>query len=93
MFHYGNDKLIQGRVYPQDNDGVNAVYKEIRPIVQRVIAEILDVPNLWRNVKGTGICNDMTIHTGTHFRDVLEFGTYINFVTSLSYKTSSITVK
>ena len=73
MFHYGNDKLVQGRVYPQDNDGVNAVYKEIRPIVQRVIAEILDVPNLWRNVKGTGICNDMTIHTGTHFRDVLEF--------------------
>lgn len=75
MFHYGYDKLIQGRVYPQDNDGINAVYDKIRPIVQRVITEALDVSNLWRNSKGTSVCAEASNQTGTHYSDITCFET------------------
>ena len=73
MFHYGEDKLIQGRVYPQDNDGVNSIYDKIRPIVQRVIAEAEDKPNLWRNTKGTSTCQSVIKHTGVHYPDTNYF--------------------
>ena len=70
MFHIGEDKLIQGRLYPQDNDtGAQETYKQIREVVQRVIAELYGVNNLWSNKRGTGICERMTSSYGTHYRD------------------------
>ena len=74
MFHIGEDKLIQGRVYPQSTDGANGIYKQIREIVQNVIADCLEVPNMWKNVKGTSECYRMTESFGTHYRDYNEFG-------------------
>lgn len=73
MFHLGKDKLIQGRVYPQDNDGVNAVYKEIRPVVQRVVCEMLGVPNFWRISKGIDACARVSEHFGTHYPDIINY--------------------
>lgn len=70
MFHIGEDKLIQGRLYPQDNDtGASETYKEIREIVQRVIAECYGVDNLWTNKKGTDWCDEVTDSYGHHYRD------------------------
>lgn len=40
MFHWGEDKLIQGRLYPQDNDGNNSVYTPHREIVQSIMSEL-----------------------------------------------------
>lgn len=69
MFHIGEDKLIQGRVYPQSTDGEKGIYRQIREIVQKVIADCLDVPNMWKNVKGTSECGSVTSSYGTHYRD------------------------
>ena len=73
MFHYQEGKLCQGRLYPQCTDGDSGEYTAIRAIVQRVMADCLDIPNLWYVRKGTDVCADFTYHKGTHYRDVLSF--------------------
>ena len=79
MFHFGEEKLIQGRVYPfdqtDDNHSCgNEIYKPYREIVQKIFADCLGVPNLWYNKKGTDECDKVTYHTGTHYKDVLHYG-------------------
>lgn len=73
MFHMGEDKLIQARVYPQSTDGANGIYKQIREIAQKVIADCLEVPNMWKNVKGSEICRDSITSRGVHYRDYASF--------------------
>lgn len=73
MFHLGEDKLVQGRVYPQCNDNDNGIYATIRNIVQEVFATCLGVPNLWYNVKGTDICKDHIYSYGENYRDYYEY--------------------
>ena len=75
MFHLSDKKdfFIQGRVYPQDNDGVNSEYKFIREIVQRIIAECWETPNYWLNVKGYEECAKHTYSVGAHYRDYLYY--------------------
>lgn len=73
MFHYGEEKLVQSRLYPQDNDGDESVYVPYRNIVQDIIATIFDFPNLWTLSKGTsavcGYINDL----GTNYPDYRHF--------------------
>ena len=73
MFHIGEDKLIQARVYPQATDGAEGIYKQIREIAQKVIADCLAFPNLWKNVKGKNECSSMIISNGTHYKDYVNF--------------------
>lgn len=73
MFHMGEDKLIQARVYPQATDGETGIYRQIREIAQKVVADCLDVPNLWKNVKGTSECNQISRSYGTHYRDYANY--------------------
>ena len=48
VFSFKNGTLFQSRLYPQENDyGAEHTYKEIREIVQKIIADCLEVPNLW----------------------------------------------
>ena len=73
MFHYGEDKLIQARLYPQDNDGNGEVYTPYRNIVQDIIATIFDVPNLWTLKKGTEEVRKHIITCGTNYQDYLHY--------------------
>lgn len=62
IFGYNDEVLVQLRLYPQSNDcGAEAVYDDIRAIVQKVIADCLGKSNLWIKSK-----NDI--------RDVVEHG-------------------
>jgi formylmethanofuran dehydrogenase subunit E len=73
MFHYGEDKLVQGRLYPQKNDGNSDEYAAYRHIVQQVIAECFGVPNLWNVSKGISNVCDYIISKGTHYPDYSNF--------------------
>lgn len=78
MFHYAEDKLIQGRVYPfdQTDDGNscgNEIYKPYREIVQKIFADCMEVPNLWYNKKGTSECESVAYHRGTHYPDIIHY--------------------
>lgn len=74
MFHYGNEKLIQGRLYPQDNDGDGDAYTPYRNIVQQIISTIFDFPNLWTLGKGTdAVCYYARSGGGTNYPDYKHF--------------------
>ena len=69
MFHWGEEKLIQGRLYPQDNDGNNSAYTPYREIVQSIMSELFGFPNLWTVGKGTSASGGYVCSEGTHYRD------------------------
>lgn len=74
MFHFDNDKLIQARVYPQSNDSEgNDLYKDIREIVQMIVADLLKVPNYWTLKRGRSECSRVTLTDGRHYPDYLHF--------------------
>lgn len=73
MHHYGKEKLIQSRLYPQDNDGCGDEYTFYRNIVQGIMATVLDVSNQWTFKTG---CNNASMYIdsyGTHYRDYANF--------------------
>lgn len=74
MFHWGEDKLIQGRLYPQSNDGDDVVYAPYRQIVQGIMAQIWDFPNLWTFSRGCEAASKYVNSYGTHYRDYQSFG-------------------
>lgn len=48
VFGYNDFQLLQSRLYPQNNDwGAEEIYTDIRNIVQKVVADCLEMPNLW----------------------------------------------
>lgn len=69
MFHYGEEKLIQGRLYPQDNDSCSEEYATYRNIAQSIVATIFDFPNLWTLKTGTNNASEYVKSLGTHYRD------------------------
>ena len=73
MFHYGEDKLVQARLYPQDNDGCSDAYEPYRQIVQEIMSTIFEFPNLWTLSKGTDKADRAITSQGTHYRDYLSF--------------------
>lgn len=74
MFHYGKDKLVQGRVYPQCNDNnADGIYKNIREIVQKVIADCAEIPNYWITKKRPDEICKYVISDGTNYPDYQYF--------------------
>lgn len=96
MFHIGNDKLIQARVYPQCSDSADGIYKQIREVVQQIIADCLEMPNLWKNVKGMNECYKVTISKGTHYQDYVKFNncnvSYLKLTEDDMYNTAKMTI-
>lgn len=74
MFHYGEEKLVQGRLYPQDNDGCEGEYSSYRNVVQNIISTIFEFPNLWTLSKGTKEAGRYVFSEGTHYRDYHYYG-------------------
>ena len=73
MFHWGQEKLVQGRLYPQDNDSFRDEYTAYRNIVQNIMATILNIPNLWTIKRGTDAASRYISSYGTHYRDYESF--------------------
>ena len=71
MFHYSDGMLIQGRIYPQGNDGATDLYKVFRGFVQKNLSEMLGVNNSW--TKKSGNARDYTCSNGVHYKDYIHF--------------------
>lgn len=72
MFHYQNDMLVQGRIYPQGTDGNTDLYKIFRGFVQKEMAALLGITNAW--VKSGTRPSSVTYSRGAHYRDYECFG-------------------
>lgn len=74
MFHIGEDKFVQGRLYPDGRDGGdNSLAAQFRNIFQKVVADCIGENNLWKLYKGTNKCSSVTSSYGTHYRDYLNY--------------------
>ena len=71
MFHYGKNTLVQGRVYPQGNDGNTDLYKVFRGFVQKELSPLIEVNNAW--VKSGTRPSDVIYSRGVHYRDYTNF--------------------
>lgn len=48
IFGYNDCQIMQSRMYPQNNDyNAENIYEDFRNIMQKVIADCLEKPNLW----------------------------------------------
>jgi hypothetical protein len=55
VFGYNDGQLLQSRLYPQSNDySAEVQYTDIRNIVQKVVADCFEKPNLWVKRKVDG---------------------------------------
>lgn len=75
MFHLGEEKFVQGRLYPdgrdkEGDDETITIASCFRNIFQRVISECWGCTNLW-NIKRDNY--EYTISDGTHYRDYEEY--------------------
>ena len=76
MFHIDPNKeyFVQGRVYPQDNDGENSIYRSIRNIMQKIISDSWGVANLWQKpLRGRDNCEKVVCHCGANYPDYFYY--------------------
>ena len=72
MFHFSDGTMLQGRIYPQGNDGATDLYKEFRLIVQGEFTKLLGLEsNNW--IRRNCDCCSNTATYGTHYPDYLNF--------------------
>lgn len=72
MFHFGNNMLVQSRVYPQSNDGGTDLYKTFRDIVQAEFALMLGLTNnAWSCLGNKYACKERVYSEGVHYRDYI----------------------
>lgn len=65
IFCYGEDKLIQMRIYPDGRDGGDeSIESQFRAIVQREIATMANENNLWLLKRGSSNCYEAAVHIG-----------------------------
>ena len=70
MFHFGEDMLMQSRVYPQSNDGGTDLYQTFRDIVQAEFAIMLGLSNnAWDHLGNKDVCNKRISSRGVHYPD------------------------
>lgn len=73
MYHYANGILVQGRLYPQNNDGAKVEYTTYRQVVHSILSACIDAPNLWSTKHGTEEIRNWVDASGTHYRDYFNF--------------------
>ena len=72
MFHFGNNMLMQSRVYPQSNDGGTDLYESFRVIVQGEFAIMLGLANnAWDHLGNRRACDNRTDSNGVHYPDYI----------------------
>ena len=73
MFHFDNGTLVQGRIYPQGNDGLTDLYKIFRRFMQIELTKLLNLKaDDW--IKKNGSCSQNVVSYGVHYRDYEHFG-------------------
>lgn len=75
VFYIGEDKIAQGRVYPDGRDGGDeGLAAQLRAIMQKTISELYNTPNMWTLKKGTSACLEaITTVKQIHYPDYTHY--------------------
>jgi hypothetical protein len=70
MFAWGENMLLQSRVYPQGNDGNTDLYGTFRKLMQNELSEMLELKDKsWIVHTGPTACCNATTSLGVHYKD------------------------
>ena len=69
LFHYGEGKLIQARVYPQSTDGDSKVYESFRIPVLELFSKCLGIDCTWETTTDNDLKNRYINTVGYHYTD------------------------
>jgi hypothetical protein len=72
MFHFGGGTLVQGRIYPQGNDGATDLYRTFRRFLQIELTQMLGL-NADDWIKKNGNCGGNVNSRGVHYQDYNHF--------------------
>ena len=90
MFFWGEDKLIQSRVYPDGRDGGDfGISEEMRNIVREIISNCLGFPNLWQLKQGYEKTKVFISSKGVQYPDYIYYNdvnTSLPWTKPLNYK-------
>lgn len=68
MFHFNGGTLVQGRIYPQGNDGATDLYRTFRRFMQIELTKMMGL-NADDWIKKNGGCGHNVHSYGVHYRD------------------------
>ena len=83
LFHFGEGKLVQARLYPQSNVSRRVIYDQYRANVEHLLANALDEANLWSAPTRGSIEWDGNV-VNIPYSDY-EYGNYIDFLDIASH--------
>ena len=73
MFHYEDGLLVQGRVYPQGNDGATDLYTTFRTYMHDVLNDAINpTDTIWEHLI-RGNCGSYTYSDGAHYKDYQNY--------------------
>lgn len=92
MFHFNNGTLVQGRVYPQANDGATDLYKTFRRFMQIELTKLLNLKeDDW--LRRTTPCYENVASYGVHYRDYEHYdGCNVSYPREMPSAESNIVV-
>ena len=61
LFHFGEGKLVQARLYPQSNTSRREIYTQYRENVEKLLADAMGEANLWSSPERGEINHDSSI--------------------------------
>lgn len=83
LFHFGENKLIQARLYPQSDVSRRNIYTQYRENVEQLLADAMGEANLWSApVRGTMRCHGNVVDIPY---DYDSSGSYIDFLKNASH--------
>ena len=86
LFHFGEGKLIQGRLYPQDDISRRNIYTQYRENVEKLLADAMGEANLWSSPERGLISPKENIFYTPY--EYSSCGDYIDFSTRACHDTS-----
>jgi hypothetical protein len=92
MFHFYNGTLVQGRVYPQGNDGATDLYTIFRRCMQKELTKLLGL-NADEWIKRNRSCGYHVVSYGVHYRDYDHFsGCNVSYPREMSFAAEGLIV-
>lgn len=80
LFHFGEGKLVQARLYPQSSVSRRNIYTQYREVMEKILADSMDDANLWSApIRGLISPNGSVVKLPYYYN---SYGDYIDFLTN-----------
>lgn len=87
LFHFGEGKLVQSRLYPQSNVSRREIYTQYRENVEKLLADAMGEANLWSApVRGTINFSDNIVDVPYYYKSEGDFIDFLECACHASYE-------